>query len=78
MAISRNVGGDDWSVSSVTHPATGGLNCTIQLTHNTPEGVFKQEFTHSRILPTELDAVLAALREGMVWFQFKMSKSLSV
>ncbi|RKE37945.1 hypothetical protein B0G76_4227 [Paraburkholderia sp. BL23I1N1] len=78
MALSGNVCDSDWSVSAVTHRADGGFACVIQLSHNTPEGVFKHEFTHSNIFPTERDAVLAGLREGMVWVQLKMSKTLSV
>ncbi|MFM0169788.1 UDP-glucose 4-epimerase [Paraburkholderia sediminicola] len=78
MALSGNVCDSDWSVSAITHQTTGGFDCTIQLSHNTPEGVFKHEFTHSGIFPTECEAVLAGLREGMVWVQLKMSKTLSV
>lgn len=78
MALSGNVSDSDWSVSAVAHRAEGGFNCVIQLSHNTPEGVFKHEFTHSSIFPSECDAVLAGLREGMVWVQLKMSKTLSV
>ena len=58
-----NVCDSDWSVSAVAHRADGGFDCVIQLSHNTPEGVFKHEFTHSSIFPSECDAVLAGLRE---------------
>ncbi|MGF6726373.1 hypothetical protein P3T43_005763 [Paraburkholderia sp. GAS41] len=78
MALSGNVCDSDWSVSAVAHRVDGGFDCVIQLSHNTPEGVFKHAFTHSRIFPSECDAVLAGLREGMVWVQLKMSKTLSV
>ena len=78
MALSGNVCNSDWSVSAVTHQTTGGFDCTIQLSHNTPKGVFKHEFTHSSVFPTEREAVLAGLREGMVWVQLKMSKTLSI
>jgi hypothetical protein len=78
MALSGNVCDSDWSVSAVTHRAAGGFDCAIRLSHNTPEGVFKHEFTHSSIFPTECEAVLAGLREGMVGVKLKMSKTLSV
>ncbi|CAE6762116.1 hypothetical protein R69927_04965 [Paraburkholderia domus] len=78
MALSGNVCDSDWSVSALTHQTTGGFGCTIQLSHNAPGGVFNHEFKHGGIFPTERDAVLAGLREGMVWVQLKLSKTLSV
>ncbi|KAE8759212.1 MULTISPECIES: UDP-glucose 4-epimerase [Paraburkholderia] len=78
MTISGNVCENDWSVSVVTHQVSGGFDCSIQLSHNTPEGVFTHAFTHSSIYSNEREAVLAGLREGIVWVQLKMSKTLSV
>lgn len=78
MTLSARVGDADWSVAAVTHPATGGFDCSIKLSHATPDGLFTHEFRHSSIFPTERDAVLAGLREGMVWLELKMSKTLSV
>jgi hypothetical protein len=78
MTLSGKVCDGQWSVSAVTHPTTGGFDCEIRLSHATPEGVFTHDFKHSSIFPTEREAVLAGLREGMVWVQLKMSKTLSV
>jgi hypothetical protein len=78
MTISGNVCDNDWSVSVVTHQVSGGFDCSIQLSHNTPEGVFTHAFTHSSIYSNEREAALTGLREGMVWVQLKMSKTLSV
>ncbi|HEX8029758.1 MAG TPA: hypothetical protein VF491_14900 [Vicinamibacterales bacterium] len=78
MTISGNVGGRDWSVVAITHRTAGGFDCSIQLSHHTPEGVFKHEFMHSSIFPTEREAVLAGLREGMEWVGLKMANTLSV
>ncbi|ASV99050.1 UDP-glucose 4-epimerase [Paraburkholderia aromaticivorans] len=78
MTISGNVGDGDWSVAATTHPTAGGFDCSIQLSHHTPEGVFTHEFRHSSIFPTEREAVLAGLREGMDWVRLKMSNTLSV
>ncbi|CAB3789771.1 hypothetical protein LMG28614_02997 [Paraburkholderia ultramafica] len=78
MTLSGKVCDGHWSVSVVTHPAPGGFDCSIQLSHTTAEGVFTHEFRHDTIFPSEREAVLAGLREGMVWVQLKMSKTLSV
>jgi hypothetical protein len=78
MTISGNVCDNDWSVSVETHQVSGGFDCSIQLDHNTPEGVFTHTFTHCSIYPNEREAVLAGLREGMVWVQLMMSKTFSV
>lgn len=78
MALSARVDDDRWTVSAVTHPIPGGFDCTIQLRYAAPEGAFTHEFSHSSIFPNEREAVLAGLREGMVWIQLKMSKTLSV
>jgi hypothetical protein len=78
MTISGSVGDGDWSVAATTHRTAGGFDCSIQLSHQTPEGIFKHEFTHSSIFPTEREAVLAGLREGMEWVRLKMSNTLSV
>ncbi|MFM0500192.1 UDP-glucose 4-epimerase [Paraburkholderia caffeinilytica] len=78
MALSGKVFDGDWSVSAETHQTTGGFDCTILLSHSTPEGMFTHEFRHDSIFPSEREAVLAGLREGMVWVQLKMSKTLSV
>lgn len=78
MTISGNVGDGDWSVTATTHHTAGGFVCTIQLSHHTPDGVFQHEFTHSGVFPTEREAVLAGLREGMEWVGLKMANTLSV
>ncbi len=78
MTISGNVCDNGWSVSAETHQVSGGFDCSIQVSHNTREGDFTHAFTHSSIYPNEREAVLAGLREGMVWVHLKMSKTLSV
>jgi hypothetical protein len=78
MTISGSVGDADWSVCATTHRTAGGFDCTIELSHHTPEGLFKHEFRHSSIFPTEREAVLAGLREGMDWIRLKMSNTLTV
>jgi hypothetical protein len=77
MTISGNAGEGDWSVAATTHCAAGGFDCSIELSHRTPAGVFRHEFRHSSIFPTEREAVLAGLREGMQWLGLKMSNTLS-
>jgi hypothetical protein len=78
MTILGNVRDSDWSVSAATHQTAGGFDCSIRLSHTTPDGVFTHEFTHSSVYPSEREAVLAGLREGMTWVHLKMSRTLSV
>lgn len=78
MTISGNVGDGDWSVAATTNRTLGGFNCSIQFSHHTPEGIFKHEFMHSNVFPTEREAVLAGLREGMDWVELKMSNTFSI
>ncbi|MFM0470627.1 UDP-glucose 4-epimerase [Paraburkholderia strydomiana] len=78
MTLTGNVGDGHWSVSAVTHSTTGGFDCSIKISHAAPEGDFNHEFKHSSIWATEREAVLAGLREGMVWVQLKMSNTLSI
>jgi hypothetical protein len=78
MTISGNVGDADWSVAATTHRTEGGFDCNIQLSHRTPEGIFRHEFMHSSVFLTEREAVLAGLREGMDWVRLKTSNTLSV
>ena len=78
MTLSGNICDGSWSVSAGTQPTAGGFHCTISLSHTTPEGVFTHEFMHDSVFASEREAVLAGLREGMVWVQLQMSKTLSV
>ncbi|CAB3737825.1 hypothetical protein LMG22037_06179 [Paraburkholderia phenoliruptrix] len=78
MTISGNVGDGDWSVVATTHRAAGGFDCLVKLSHHTPQGVFKHEFMHSGTFPTEHQAILAGLGEGMDWVRLKMSNTLSI
>ncbi|MFM0511699.1 UDP-glucose 4-epimerase [Paraburkholderia sp. RL17-373-BIF-A] len=77
MTVSSDVCEGDWSVSVETNQAAGGFDCRIHIHHSTPEGPVEHEFKHSSIFPTEREAVLAGLREGMGWIELKMSKSLN-
>lgn len=78
MAISGRVSDGNWEVSVNTHQIAGGFDCAIKLSYAAPEGVFTHEFSHSSIFPSEREAALGGLLEGMVWVQLKMSKTLSV
>lgn len=78
MSVSIDVREDDWSVSVETNPADGGFDCRIHVHHSTPEGSFEHEFKHGSIFPTEREAVLAGLHEGMEWIERKMQRSLKV
>jgi hypothetical protein len=77
MTISGKLSDGDWSVAATTHSTMGGFECSIQLSHHTPEGIFKHEFKHGGIFSTEPEAALAGLREGMDWIRLEMSNTLS-
>jgi hypothetical protein len=78
MTVYSDVCDSGWSVSAVPHEAAGGFDCTIQFRYSTPQGIRKHAFTHSSVFPTEREAILAGLREGMFWVDRKMSEILSV
>lgn len=74
MKLSGDVCDSNWAVSARTQTTAGGFDCRIHISHAIPQGTFEHEFKHSGVYPTEREAVLAGLREGMVWVELKMSK----
>lgn len=78
MTLSRGVCEDNWAVSARTQVTAGGFDCRIHISHAMPNGTFEHEFKHSGVYPTEREAVLAGLREGMVWVELKMSKTFNI
>jgi len=78
MTISANVTEAGWVVSVETHEAKGGFACTVHVNHRTPEGTFSHGFRHGDVFPTEREAVLAGLREGMIWIELKMAKTIAL
>jgi len=78
MSISGNVNEADWSVSAEVEETAGGYHCRIRVSHRTPEGVFQHEFKHSKVFPTEREAVLEGLREGMVWVGLKQARTFDL
>lgn len=77
MSQSSNASDNNWSVAATTHRTAGGFDCSIQLCHQTAAVNFKHEFMHSSVFPTEREAVLAGLSEGLEWVRLKMSNALS-
>jgi hypothetical protein len=78
MTLSGKVGKSDWSVSAEAHPTTGGFDCLIRVSHSGPDGAFEREFKHCKTFPTEREALLDGLREGIVWIELKMSKAFDL
>jgi len=78
MTISANVSDAGWLVSVETHEVEGGFACTVHVNHPRPEGTFAHEFRHNDVFSTEREAVLAGLREGMVWIELKMAKTIAL
>jgi hypothetical protein len=76
MTIKGQVTGDGWIVSADTFPVDGGFGCEVHVGHSSVGGEFKHRFRHSKVLPTEREAVLDGLREGMVWIDLKRSETI--
>jgi hypothetical protein len=77
MTLQGNVTEHDWSVSVDVHPCDGGYECLIHVSHEGPGGKFEHQFKHFEVLPTEHEAVLAGLHQGMLWLEQKMSKTFT-
>ena len=77
MALTGQVTGDGWTVSTETFPVDGGFCCEVYVGHGGAlGGEFKHQFRHSEIFATECETVLDGLREGMVWIQLKRSETI--
>ncbi len=74
MSLSGTVQGPNWCVAVRTLPAARGFVCRIRVEH----GAFSHEFTHATQIARERDALLAGLREGMLWIDHKMSQTFVV
>jgi hypothetical protein len=66
----------NWAVKAETHESGGGFSCEIHMTIHSEEGEFAHEYKAERTFDTEQDAVLYGLREGMVWIDLKMSRTI--
>jgi hypothetical protein len=79
MALWGKVNGDDWTAAAETRHIFGGFECTIHVNHRGSDGaLFDHAFKHSRTFETEREAVLEGLREGMVWINLKISKTIGL
>jgi hypothetical protein len=76
MALTGQVTGDDWSVSTNSIPVDGGFCCEVHVAHGGAEGEFKHQFRHSTVFGTECETVLDGLREGVVWIGLKRSETI--
>jgi hypothetical protein len=65
-----------WAVAAESRDVAEGFRCLISTTIFTPEGNFTHEFKDSRTFCTEQEAVLQGLREGMVWIDLKISRTI--
>jgi hypothetical protein len=68
----------NWAVNAETHESGGGFSCEIHMTIHSEAGEFAHEYKAERTFDTEQDAVLYGLREGMVWIDLKMSRTIRV
>jgi hypothetical protein len=76
MALTGQVTGDDWSVSTNSIPADGGFCCEVHVAHGGAAGEFKHQFRHSKIFTSECETVLDGLREGVVWIGLKRAETI--
>lgn len=75
MTLSGSVDGPGWHVSVHTSPGPSGFVCTVRVAHDGPRGRFQHEFTHVTRHTVEREAMLAGLREGMMWIDHKVARS---
>lgn len=68
----------NWAVRADTRESYGGFSCEIHMTIHGDAGEFAHEYKAERTFDTEQDAVLYGLREGMVWIDLKMSRTIRV
>jgi len=71
-------GNANWSVTAATHEAEGGFISQIKVTARCLGGDFAHEFKDSQIFITERDALLHGLREGVVWIDLEISRTIRV
>jgi hypothetical protein len=76
MALTGQVTGDGWSVSTHSVPVDGGYCCEVHVAHDGAEGEFKHHFRHSKVFSSEWETVLDGLREGVFWIGLKRSKTI--
>jgi hypothetical protein len=79
MALTGKIDGEDWSVHADTLDVPGGYVCELRVEHRDPGGGrFEHRFRHFGRFDGERDAILAGLREGMVWVGLKLTKTIGV
>lgn len=79
MSLTGKVDEDGWSVRVETRHAADGKFCSdIHVSHRAQGGAFSHTFTKCEAFPTEREAMLAGLREGMIWIELKRSRTFHV
>lgn len=79
MALSGSIHEGEWSVRVATSRANeDGYSCTIHVSQVSPTCNFEHDFLASRNSPTEREAVLEGLREGMTWIELKRARIINV
>ncbi|WP_116137711.1 UDP-glucose 4-epimerase [Trinickia diaoshuihuensis] len=74
MALSGSIEGPGWHVSAHTASVPDGFACTVRVAHGNGCSEFRHEFKHAGRHTVEREALLAALREGMMWIDHKMAQ----
>lgn len=68
-----------WSVHADTLEVPGGYACEVRVAHEDATGAsFEHHFGECGPFGNERDAILAGLREGMVWIELKVARTIGV
>jgi hypothetical protein len=80
MTLKGSISEGHWNVAVETTAASGGgYRCTVHVTHElTGRDTFSHTFTHHRTFPSEHDAVIEGLRDGMKWIELKRTNAFDV
>jgi hypothetical protein len=79
MAMHGEIHDGDWEVDVATSRRDDGrFACLIRVAHRLQDATFKREFQHTETFANERDAMVAGLREGMIWIELKRCRTFDV
>jgi hypothetical protein len=79
MTLKGTIDCAQWSVHADTLEVPGGYACDVRVEHRDATGArFEHRFRECGPSDGERDAILAGLREGMVWIGLKVTRTIGV
>lgn len=79
MTMHGEIHDGDWEVEVATSRCDDGrFACWIRVAHRLQDAMFKREFQHAETFASERDAMVAGLREGMIWIELKRCHTFDV